>query len=316
MCRLFGFRSVIPSQVHGSLLSAENSLLKQSEYHPDGWGVAYYLGDCPHIVKSVNTAVQDSLFTKVSGLVSSETVVAHLRKATEGELTILNTHPFQFGRWVFAHNGNINDFARHQASLRNQISPKLARFILGTTDSELVFFLILSELERRIDLLRPSVAIEDVFESIRAALATIISIAGPVCIENDAPPHETFLSFVLTNGSMMMAHNGGKSLRVSTYKKRCSQRDRCTYLSKVCEAPSDTGYVNHFIVSSEKLVGENVWRELDVGELVGVDSRMMVKRDLFPYAGVAISSETTSPNTYSHQASLYTSADSLRILPE
>ena len=81
MCRLFGFRSVIPSQVHRSLLSAENALVWQSERHPDGWGVAYFVGGIPHLIKSAETAIQDSLFRRVSGIVSSHTVVAHLRKA-------------------------------------------------------------------------------------------------------------------------------------------------------------------------------------------------------------------------------------------
>ena len=43
MCRLFGFRSVIPSQMHRSLIAADNALGRQSERHPDGWGVAYYV---------------------------------------------------------------------------------------------------------------------------------------------------------------------------------------------------------------------------------------------------------------------------------
>jgi hypothetical protein len=38
MCRIFGFRSVIQSQVHRSLVSADNALMIQGERHPDGWG--------------------------------------------------------------------------------------------------------------------------------------------------------------------------------------------------------------------------------------------------------------------------------------
>ena len=56
MCRLFGFRSVIPSQVHRSLLSADNALGTQSSQHPDGWGVAFYVDGSPHLTKSPSTA--------------------------------------------------------------------------------------------------------------------------------------------------------------------------------------------------------------------------------------------------------------------
>jgi glutamine amidotransferase len=95
MCRLFGFRSVLKSRVHHSLVSADNALVNQSEQHPDGWGVAYFQQGVPHLVKTADTAVADSLFQRLSGVVRSETVLAHLRKATHGELSMINSHPFQ-----------------------------------------------------------------------------------------------------------------------------------------------------------------------------------------------------------------------------
>ena len=55
MCRMFGFRSVLDSHVHRSLLGAENALALQAEHHPDGWGVAYYLGGAPHLHLVVTT---------------------------------------------------------------------------------------------------------------------------------------------------------------------------------------------------------------------------------------------------------------------
>ena len=75
MCRLLGFRSVIDGQVHQSLVKADNALKTQSVNHPDGWGVAYYLSGSPHIVKSTDMAKNCELFKKVSGVVSSKTVM-------------------------------------------------------------------------------------------------------------------------------------------------------------------------------------------------------------------------------------------------
>ena len=147
MCRLFGFRSVIPSRVHASLLAAENALGAQSNAHPDGWGVAYYIDGSPHVTKSPTHALGDQLFHRLSGLVSSETVLAHVRKATQGSNTVLNCHPFQYGRWVFAHNGDVAAFAHHREALLAEISPRLRRFVLGETDSEVIFFMLLTRLE-------------------------------------------------------------------------------------------------------------------------------------------------------------------------
>ncbi len=59
MCRLFGFRSVIQSQVHRSLLDADNALAAQSSQHPDGWGVAFYVDGSPHVTRSSETALSE-----------------------------------------------------------------------------------------------------------------------------------------------------------------------------------------------------------------------------------------------------------------
>ena len=103
MCRIFGFRSVMQSQVHRSLVSADNAFMLQSERHPDGWGVAYYVAQAPHVIKGASAAFGDQLFKHVSGIVTSETVLAHLRKATQGELSPINTHPFQYGHLSLIH---------------------------------------------------------------------------------------------------------------------------------------------------------------------------------------------------------------------
>ena len=89
---------------------------------------------------------------------------------------------------------------------------------------------------------------------------------------------ELLLTFIVTNGDTLVASQGGKELYLSTYKTRCADRASCARLSPECEAPSSTGRVNHCIVSSEPLLGENVWEPLAPGEIVGVDASMHVHR--------------------------------------
>lgn len=272
VCRLFGFRSVIPSQVHRSLVAADNAIGTQSVAHPDGWGVAHYIDGAPHLTRSCETALEDVLFHRVSGVVSSETVVAHVRKATVGAKTVLNCHPFQYGRWVFAHNGDIPKFERCRAELVAQINPHLRRFILGETDSEVVFFLLLSELSRYGPLGR-RLGVQNVIEALGDTMKTIRLIAdGP-----DAPS-PALLTVLITNGTTMVAAQGGKQLFWSTYKTKCQDRDACSYFAPECEAESQSGYVNHMILSSEPLSGENVWIPMKPGEVVGVDWRMHLVR--------------------------------------
>ena len=210
MCRLFGFRSVIQSQVHSSLVSADNALEVQSNKHADGWGVCYYMAGSPHIIKSEKTAVEDSIFKKISGIVSSETVLAHLRAATLGETSILNTHPFQFGNWVFAHNGNIKNFEKFKREIKNQISPELRRFILGSTDSELIFYFILSNLSKKISLENLYCDIDILAQSVRESVATLVEIIGNYSKIDDAGNTETYITFILTNGKTMISHQGDR----------------------------------------------------------------------------------------------------------
>lgn len=278
MCRLFGFRSIMKSRVHSSLVSADNALMHQSERHPDGWGVAYYVGGAPHVIKSVATAVSDQLFRHVSGVVTSETVLAHLRKATQGDLSIVNTHPFQYGSWVMVHNGNIRDFPSLREPLLARISPVVRNFILGSADSELLFFLILSEMARRGELERPGYPLEALADAVRSAVAQVCELAGPICEDDAAAPDSNFLTFVLTNGSTMLAHQGGKSLWASTHKRHCGEREACPYLRPECEAEIDSGFVSHLMVSSERLQGENVWEAMRPREMIGVDWRMQLRR--------------------------------------
>ena len=272
MCRLFGFRSVIPSQVHRSLLRADNALGLQSRNHPDGWGVAHYIDGAPHLIRSSETALSDNLFHRVSGVVASETVVAHVRKATQGPKSVLNCHPFQYGRWVFAHNGDIPEFERCREALIQRIGPHIRRFILGDTDSEVIFHLFLSELARYGPLDRRH-RIDDIMDAMTETVRIVREIAdGP-----DAPK-PALLTLLATNGTSMAATQGGKELYWSTYKERCADRETCSYFANECEAPSTTGFVNHLVFSSEPLSGENIWIPMEEGETIGVDSRMQLIR--------------------------------------
>jgi predicted glutamine amidotransferase len=70
-------------------------------------------------------------------------VVAHIRKATQGEVALENCHPFVrelWGRyWVFAHNGDLKDF---QPRLHASFRP------VGSTDSERAFCWLMQEMAK------------------------------------------------------------------------------------------------------------------------------------------------------------------------
>jgi glutamine amidotransferase len=152
----------------------------------------------------------------------------------------------------------------------DEVAPELRRYILGETDSEVLFYLFLSTLAQA-----GHVSTGHSQHGVMAALASVVARVRALCDDGDM---QSLLTLMATDGELLVATQGGKELFFSTYKRHCSDRDRCQHLSAVCESPSITGQVNHFIVSSEPLQGEIGWNELAPGDIIGIERAMCVSR--------------------------------------
>jgi NAD(P)-dependent dehydrogenase (short-subunit alcohol dehydrogenase family) len=165
-------------------------------------------------------------------------------------------------------NGVLHTAGLVKDELIQLVDPRLRRFILGDTDSEAIFYLFLTYLSRKEELHRPGADIENVSASMRETIETIQEMA------NTHQLKDPLLTLCVTDGILMVASRYGKELHRSSYKKRCPERDTCPSLTFECENPSKTGYVSHFILSSEPLQGHNVWEPLADGDVIGCDWRM------------------------------------------
>ncbi len=141
------------------------------------------------------------------------------------------------------------------------------RFMLGDTDSEVIFHLFLSKLALHVELHRRGTPVEAAMDALQATLDEVREVA-------DRNGQRCLLTLMVTDGELMVATHGGKELHWSTHKSRCAERNACPHFSAECEAPTPTGYVNHLIVSSEPLQGDNVWHSMREGEYVAVDHAM------------------------------------------
>src|SRR3954463_1438399 len=79
-------------------------------------------------------------------------VLAHVRGvaySTRVEISLQNVHPFHFAGvpLVLAHNGDLAGFAQMKPLLAPHIRPQYLAQIHGTTDSEWIYALLLSQLE-------------------------------------------------------------------------------------------------------------------------------------------------------------------------
>ena len=259
MCRLFGCRTATPGAVAHELLHGANALRIQSREHPDGWGLGWYVGRVPQVVRSLSAAHGDEDFEHVGSFVTASTILAHLRKASVGAVSLVNTHPFEWGPWLFAHNGTISDWRLISPAVETRIDAGLRAKLRGETDSERCFYLFLTCLADRCD---PTSA---TFAHAAAALDQAVGVIRSAARAAGQPEPAT--TFLATDGRLMIACRHGRTLHVSAPE------------------PRGDGRVDYFAIASEdpKLhepvpPGRAPWREVAKGAVVGVDADLRLCR--------------------------------------
>ena len=135
MCELFGVSSDRKVRINDYL----NTFYKRSVEHHNGWGLALLDDGIISIEKEPVRAV-DSRYLKnrLTGSILTSRCMAHIRKATIGDVSFCNTHPFALNdrtgrKWVLVHNGTVFD------------SPELSSYLHsqeGSTDSERILFYV------------------------------------------------------------------------------------------------------------------------------------------------------------------------------
>lgn len=205
MCRLYAMHANEPTKVECGLVKSQNALMAQSRAdrlgyaHGHGWGVADYPDSVPIIEKQIWAAFHGEHFSRKAARVYAQTVVAHVRRATVGGVSLENTHPFHHGRWIFAHNGTVPNFERVRFAMLDQMDPLHRADIRGETDSEHIFRYLLS-----LYLRHPEAGLQ---ATVRRGLAQIVAWCADV--DPNAKPG---LNIILTDGAEMVGARMNRSL--------------------------------------------------------------------------------------------------------
>jgi predicted glutamine amidotransferase len=139
MCRVLGSVAAEPISLRHELLGAANPLIRHAN-GDDSWGMAAYPraeGEeprCNRFPMAAGPEAHDEAACTKARLHN-----VHVRRATIGDCTPENTHPFCLGPYAFSHNGTVRNIA--------QLSDPNIGETAGTTDSEHLFRLVMHHLD-------------------------------------------------------------------------------------------------------------------------------------------------------------------------
>ncbi len=151
MCRLAAYlgperalADVIVAPKHSLLVQAQDAQEAKLAVNGDGFGIAWYgTRPDPGLYKDVLPAWSDRNLLNLCTHISAPLFLAHVRASTEGETSRTNCHPFTYENWSFMHNGQTGSFAKLRRPLEAVLSDDLYALRTGSTDSELIFLLML-----------------------------------------------------------------------------------------------------------------------------------------------------------------------------
>ncbi|WP_407333001.1 class II glutamine amidotransferase [Enterovibrio sp. 27052020O] len=176
MCRWLAYQGK-PCFLDEMLHQPNHSLVMQSmeaskavtAVNADGFGAAWY-GEkpTPALYREVLPAWSDANLRSLAQHTKSHRFMAHVRASTGANTSRENCHPFNVKNWLFMHNGQIPDFELMRYKLERQLDEACYLKRKGTTDSELIFLLLMQYgLERC-----PKTALVRVIKDIEAEMRT------------------------------------------------------------------------------------------------------------------------------------------------
>lgn len=255
-----------PAQVHFSLEEfARHGGLDGP--HKDGWGIAWYEGADVRLVKEPSSASGSACLGFIQNHpFRSPLVVSHIRKATQGGLTLANSQAFvreMGGRMhVFAHNGDLDG-----ALLRRSYTLGMYRPV-GETDSEFAFCAMLARLS-------PHWQAPNLAPSLAKRLALVSEFAAGLRALGPA-------NFLYADGDTLFVH-GHKRTHADGIRppglhllRRACAGDPGSFVAEGLSITSAADAQEVVLAASVALTADEPWQALGEGEIVAVrDGRIV-----------------------------------------
>lgn len=202
MCRVISYLG-LPLLAEELLYKPDNSFIKQS-YNPKymhyllnlagfgiiAWDKSSHDPQTPFIYKTTELPFYDENLRSLAQKITPRCMLAHLRGVQYSDKQVVsqqNVHPFKFSgtNLALAHNGALSEFDKMKFDLLDYILPDYQRNIHGTTDSEWIYAVFISQLANQTE---ESYSVHQIINAITETLRIIqrvrqkhkISTASPV----------------------------------------------------------------------------------------------------------------------------------------
>ncbi len=288
MCRFIAYlgKPIIADEL---LVTPKNSLLKQS-YHAlesemtvngDGFGIGWYnklIRKDPALFRSIRPAWNDENLKYNASMIKTHCLLAHIRAATQGAVSIENTHPFHFREFLMMQNGGIKDFIKIKRTMINRLDEEFFQWVYGQTDTQYIFALFLTiAKESRID--DTPHTLKELTKCLSQTFTEIEEMKKAAHLSSPS-----LYNLVLTNGEALIATRYSTQPDKETRSLHIAHNGECYTCDegflRLREADAQDQSV---LISSEVLSAEtDFWQEVPENHSITVSDKLQVQISPLP----------------------------------
>lgn len=286
MCRFLAYLGK-PIFADELLMKPKNSLMKQSHHalesemtvNGDGFGIGWYNHKRriePALFRSIRPAWNDENLSYNASMIKTNCLLAHIRAATQGGVSIQNSHPFQYKEFLMMQNGGILNFPKIKRALINRLDEEIFQWIQGQTDTQYIFALfatIIGELKKELNKEGEALNFDELATCVSQTFAEIEAMKILAHIESPS-----LYNLVLTNGKTLIATRYSTQPEKETRSLHIAANAECYtskegYLSFRAADPANQGV----LIASEVLSdNKDFWQDVPENHLITVGEDLAV----------------------------------------
>jgi len=251
--------ALLTDSVHSLVHQSSHSQERAEPLNGDGFGIGWYAPELsrePAVFRSVTPAWNNRNLNSLARVVKSSCILAHVRAATQSSgVNEANCHPFRFDRFLCMHNGDIGGFARVRRRLFEGLCDEAIGNVYGSTDSELLFAVVIDELLARPQL-DPALHLASALQRAIARVTAAVRAHGGGAA--------SFLNVALSDGNYAV---------VSRFSDATDEAPESLYyahgsLGGSFAVTADDAADVPLLVSSERLTDDDAWHEIPPNHMI------------------------------------------------